>query len=329
MILKKPKGIDIMQRGLEQSMNAIRPPKTKLLYKMWQHKVFYLMLLPCLVWYIIFKYVPMYGVVIAFKDYNLVEGVLKSSWADPWYTHFKYFFNSPYFSQLLTNTLLISLYKLIFGIVPPIILAILFFECRIVWVKRWVQTISYMPHFLSYVIIYGIAIALLSESSGLFNRWIVEGGGQAIPFLNSESWFRSVLVTTDIWKDMGWGAIIYLATMSGIDPTLYEASRVDGASRLRCIWHITLPGIRNVFILLLILRLGGILDAGFDQIFIFYNVRVLPVADIIDTWVYRTGVEQINFSLATAVGLFKSVIGFGLVLGSNQLAKRWGGGGIW
>jgi len=329
MILKKPKGIDIMQRGLEQSMNAIRPPKTRLLYKMWQQKVFYLMLLPCLVWYIIFKYVPMYGVVIAFKDYNLVEGVLKSPWADPWYTHFKYFFNSPYFSQLLTNTLLISLYKLIFGIVPPIILAILFFECRIVWVKRWVQTISYMPHFLSYVIIYGIAIALLSESSGLFNRWIVEGGGQAIPFLNSESWFRSVLVTTDIWKDMGWGAIIYLATMSGIDPTLYEASRVDGASRLRCIWHITLPGIRNVFILLLILRLGGILDAGFDQIFIFYNVRVLPVADIIDTWVYRTGVEQINFSLATAVGLFKSVIGFGLVLASNQLAKRWGGGGIW
>lgn len=297
--------------------------------RLWRYRAFYLMLLPCLTWYVIFRYAPMYGVIIAFKDFNILKGILGSNWIDPWYKHFQYFFDSPYFLQLLTNTLLISLYKLIFGLVPSVLLAILLHECRLTWLKRWTQTLSYMPHFLSYVIIYGIALALLSESSGLFNRWITEAGGSTISFLSSTEWFRSVLVTSDVWKDMGWGAIVYLAAMSGIDTTLYEAARVDGAGRLKCIWHITLPGIRSVIVMLLILRLGSVLDAGFDQIFVFYNIRVYPVADIIDTWVYRTGLEQINFSLATAVGLFKSVIGFVLVITSNQLAKRWGGGGIW
>ena len=288
----------------------------------------YLMLLPVVAWYFIFKYIPMYGVVIAFKDYNIVSGILDSVWADPWYRHFRQFFHSPYFSQLLTNTLLISLYKMVFGMFPSIFLAILLFECRISWLTRWVQTLSYMPHFLSWVIIYGISIAFLSETSGLVNRLIVENGGEAISFMNSTSWFRSVLVGSDIWKDLGWGAIIYLAAIAGIDPTLYEAAKVDGASRLRCIWSITLPGIRNVIILLLILRIGSIMDAGFEHVYMFYNIRVYPVGDIIDTWVYRTGLQQINFSLATAVGLFKSLIAFVLVLGSNQLARRWGGG-IW
>jgi putative aldouronate transport system permease protein len=181
---------------------------------------------------------------------------------------------------------------------------------------------------LSWVIIYGILTAFLSQSTGLVNRWLVEWGIDAIPFLQSTDWFRSILVGSDIWQNAGWGAIIYLAAIVGIDPTLYEAARVDGASRLRMIWHITLPGIRNVIVLLLILRLGHMLDAGFEQIYILYNIQVYPVADIIDTWVFRTGLEQMNFSLASAVGLFKSVIGLILVLGANQLAKRWGGG-IW
>lgn len=310
------------------SLNAPKPAGRGRFHKLWvvlyQKKALYLMLLPCLAWYFIFKYLPMYGVIISFKDYSFSDGMMNSPWADPWYRHFKMFFDSPYFTQLLGNTMLISLYKLIFGMVPSIVLAVLFHECRIMWLKRWVQTLSYMPHFLSWIIIYGISIAFLSETTGLFNRWIVEAGGDSIPFMNSVEWFRSVLVTTEIWKDLGWGAIIYLAAISGIDPTLFEASKVDGASRLRMIWHITLPGIRNVIVLLLILKVGSILDAGFEQVYVFYHTRVYEVGDIIDTWVYRTGLQQMNFSLATAVGLFKSAIGFVLVLGANNLAKRWG-----
>ncbi len=294
----------------------------------WKFRSLYLMLVPGMIWYLIYRYLPMYGVIIAFKDYNPFDGILGSPWADPWYRHFQAFFDSPYFSQLLTNTLLISLYKLVLGMIPPLVLALLLNECRVSWFRRWVQTLSYMPHFLSWVIIYGILIALLSQNSGLFNRWIVEAGGDPVPFLTSPERFRSVLVLSDIWQNLGWGAIIYLAAISGIDPTLYEAARVDGAGRLRLIWHISLPGVRNVFILLLILRIGHILDAGFEQIYILYNPQVYRVADILDTWVFRTGLEQQNFSLAAAVGLFKSLLGMVLVVGSNRLARRWGGG-IW
>lgn len=295
-----------------------------LVRRVWQHRVFFVMLMPGLIWFVIYKYVPMYGAIIAFKDYDLLGGIGASPWADPWYKHFKFFYDSPYFTQLLENTFVISFYKLLFGMIPPIALALLFNECRIRWFKNVIQTLSYMPHFLSWVIIYGILLAFLSQSTGLFNRWMSEWGLGTIPFLQSTEWFRSILVGSDIWQSAGWGAIIYLAAITGVDTALYEAARVDGASRLRMIWHITLPGIRNVIVLLLIMRLGYILDAGFDQIYILYNIQVYPVADIIDTWVFRTGLEQMNFSVASAVGLFKSVIGLILVLGANQLAKRWG-----
>lgn len=308
---------------------SLRDGGKKSMNRLLKNKMYYLMLFPVIAWFIVFKYVPMYGVIIAFKDFNIMDGILKSAWADPWYGHFEVFFKSPYFSQLLGNTLIISLYKIVLGTIPSIILAILLYESRTTWLKRWVQTLSYMPHFLSWVIVFGIALAFFSETNGLANRWITEGGGTAIPFLNSTEWFRTMLVSTDIWKDLGWGAIVYLAAMSGIDASLYEAARIDGASRLRCIWHITLPGISTVVMLLLILKVGSVMDAGFDQIFIFYNVRVYSVGDIIDTWVYRTGLEQLNFSLAAAVGLFKSVIGMILVILTNQLSKKFGGGGIW
>jgi putative aldouronate transport system permease protein len=296
--------------------------------RLWKFRAFYLMLLPGVLFFLLFRYVPMYGVIIAFKDYNFGDGMLGSPWAQPWNKHFLTFFFSPYFSQLLANTLLISVYKLIFGVLPPIIMAILLNECRTRWFKSLIQTLTYMPHFLSWVIIYGILLALLSQTSGLVNHWIKEIGGEAIPFLTSTSYFRSLLVSSEIWQNLGWGAIIYLAAIAGIDPTLYEAARVDGASRLRMIWHITLPGIRSVIVMLLILRLGHMLDAGFEQIYIMYNIQVYPVADILDTWVFRTGLQQLNFSLAAAVGLFKSAIGFVLVLLSNRIAKRWGDG-IW
>lgn len=296
--------------------------------RIWGFRAFYFMLLPGVLYYIVFRYFPMYGVIIAFKDFNMLEGIVGSSWADPWYKHFQTFFNSPYFSQLLLNTTLISLYKLVFGTVPPILMALLLNECRVRWFKTVVQTLTYMPHFLSWVIIYGVLIALFSQNSGLVNRWLVESGGSSIGFLTSTDYFRTILVGSEIWKDLGWGAIIYLAAMTAIDPTLYEAARVDGAGRLRMIWHITIPGIRNVIVLLLILKLGTILDAGFDQIYILYNIQVYQVADILDTWVFRTGLQQLNFSLGAAVGLFKSVIGMILVIGSNQLSKKWGEG-IW
>lgn len=299
-----------------------------ILSTIWRFRAFYIMLLPGVVYFIIFRYLPMYGVIIAFKDFAIMDGITGSAWANPWYKHFQIFYQSPYFEQLLTNTLLISLYKLIWGTLPPIALALLLNECRVRWLRNIVQTLTYMPHFLSWVIIFGILLALFSQNGGLINRWLVEAGGQSIPFMTSTDYFRSILVGSEVWQNLGWGAIIYLAAIAGIDPTLYEAARVDGASRMRMIWHITLPGIRSIIILLFVLKLGHLLDAGFDQIYILYNIQVYPVADILDTWVYRTGLQQLNFSLASAVGLFKSMIGLILVLSANKLAKKWGEG-IW
>ncbi len=292
--------------------------------RMWRYRMYYLMAMPGLVYFLVYKYFPMYGMLIAFKDFSIPDGISASPWADPWYKHFKYFYDSPYFSQLLTNTILISLYKLFWGMAPSILFAILLFECRYLILRRLSQTFSYMPHFLSWVIIYGIGLVFLSESDGLVNRWITELGFSAIPFFTSPDIFRSVLVGLSVWKDLGWEAIIYLAAMTSIAPSLYEAARVDGASRMRMIWHITMPGIRTVVIMLFILKLGHVMDAGFEQVYILYNVTVYPVADILDTWVYRTGLEQLNFSLASAVGVFKSIIGFALVVFTNKLAKRWG-----
>lgn len=318
-----------MQRpGLAEAPRLQPPRWRRSARKLWLFRAFYLMLLPGIVYFVIFRYFPMYGVIIAFKDFAIMEGITGSSWADPWYRHFQDFYQSPYFGQLMTNTLLISLYKLVWGTLPPIILAILLHECKVRWLKSIVQTLTYMPHFLSWVIIFGILLTLFSQNGGLVNRWIVENGGSSIPFLTSTDYFRSILVGSEVWQNLGWGAIIYLAAMAGIDPTLYEAAKVDGANRLRMIWHITLPGIRSIIILLFILKLGHLLDAGFDQIYILYNIQVYPVADILDTWVYRTGLQQMNFSLASAVGLFKSLIGLVLVLGANRLAKKWGEG-IW
>lgn len=290
-----------------------------------RYQALYIMMVPALAYVAVYKYGPMYGLLIAFKNYNLGLGILDSEWADPWYQHFASFFTSHYAGQLLTNTLLISVYKLVIGTVAAIVVALLFNECRTSWFRRTVQTVSYMPHFLSWVIVYGVCVALLSQSTGVLNNFLSSTFGFTVPFLNSTDWFRTVLVTSDVWKDIGWGAIIYLAAMVGINPDLYEAARMDGAGRMRQIWSITLPGIRNVIILLLVLKIGGILDAGFDQIFVFLNPQVYSVGDIIDTWVYRAGLVDLNYSQAAAVGLFKSVIGFVLMVTVNRMARRWDG----
>lgn len=288
----------------------------------------FLMLIPGLAYYVIFKYIPMYGAIISFKDFKMLDGIIGSRWAEPLFKHFSYFFNSFYAKQVIGNTLLISLLKLVFCMFPPILLALIINECRWRRFARITQTLTYLPHFLSWVIIYGICLALFSQSTGLINQLIVDAGGKAIPFLTSSRYFRSILVGTELWRDMGWNSILYLAAIMDIDPNLYEASEIDGCGRLRQIIHITLPSLISVFMVLLILRLGTILDAGFDQIYIMQTPQVVEVSEIIDTWVFKEGLSKMNYSLASAVGLLKSVFALVLVLSTNHLAKKWGHG-LW
>jgi len=287
----------------------------------------YLMMIPGIAWYLIFRYGPMYGILIAFKDFNVFDGILGSPWAG--FKHFEVLFHNPQFVRIMKNTLVISFLKLLFGMPPDIILALLLNEVRIAWFKRMVQNVTYLPHFLSWVIIYGVLLSFLAPGSGLVNQMIRSLGADPIAFMQEPSWFRTVLVASNVWRDIGWGAIIYLAALAGISPELYEAARVDGANKWQQIWHISLPGISHVIALLLILRLGQIMNAGFEQVYILYNARVYEVADIVDTWVFRNGVEQFRFSISTAAGVFKSVVGLVLVVVSNRLAKRWSGQGIW
>ncbi|GAB6927765.1 sugar ABC transporter permease [Paenibacillus sp. JCM 10914] len=292
-----------------------------------RYKWFYLIMLPGLLYYLIYHYTPMFGLILAFKDYNLREGIFGSEWVG--FKHFEIIFNSPGFYDLIRNTVVISFYRIIFGMLPDVVLALMLNEVRKLWFKKFIQTVTYGPYFLSWVIVYGLVFAFLAENSGIVNYFIREWGGTPVNFLASNEYFRPIIVFTDIWKTTGFGAIIYLAAMASINSELYEASVVDGASRWRQLWHITLPGIRDVFILLLILRIGNIMDAGFEQIFIFLNARVFEVGDIIDTWVFRRGLEELEFSIAAATNLFKSVIGLVLVIGANRLAKKFGGSGIW
>jgi putative aldouronate transport system permease protein len=287
---------------------------------LWRHRYFYLLMAPTLLYFLIFKYAPIWNAQIAFKDFRPLQGVTGSEWAG--FEHFQTFVNSFYFDQLIFNTVIFSTAKLVLGLPVAVILAIALHET---WLKRFrtlVQTVVYLPHFLSWVIMFGILLMMLSPGNGLVNTLIKAMGGDPIAFLTSPQWFRQVVILSDIWKETGWSTIIYLAALLSISPHLYEAATVDGASHLQRIWHISLPGILPVIVLVTLLRLGNILDAGFNQIFILYSVPVYSVGDIIDTWVYRQGILQFQFSLATAVGLFKGVIGLALILVANQVAKR-------
>lgn len=292
-----------------------------------RYRLYYFMMVPALAYYILFHYLPIAGLFVAFKDYNTMLGPWRSPWSG--FDNFKVIFGTPEFFILLRNTLLISLYRMIFNMIPDVLLALMLNEIRAMWFKRTIQTITYGPYFLSWVIVYGIAYAFLTPGSGILNQWIVGLGGQPVDLLTDSTYFRSILISTDLWKNVGFGAIIYLAALGTINPELYEAALVDGAGRFRQIRHVTLPGIASVFMLLLILRIGYILDAGFDQVYIFLNARVYDVGEIIDTWVFRRGIEQLDISVATATGLFKSVVGFTLILLTNKAIKKSGGSGIW
>jgi len=291
-----------------------------------RHKFIYLMILPTFIYFLVFSYVPMIGIVIAFKDIQLFKGI----WASPWVglEHFRTFFSSIQFNRLMGNTLTISLSRILFGFPIPILFALLLNEVRIGVFKKAVQTITYFPHFLSWVIFGGIIYNLLGPI-GAVNLILNLFGMEKIDFMTNPSIFRGMLIVTGILKEFGWGAIIYLAALSGIDGTLYEAARIDGAGKLRQVWHITLPGIRSTIVLMFVLSLAGIMDAGMEQILILANPLVYSTSDIIDTYVYRIGLQESNFGLATAVGLFKGVIGTILIVVGNMIVRRTGERSIW
>ncbi len=292
-----------------------------------RHKSVYTLLAIPFIYYIVFKYVPIFNGQIAFKDYMALDGVLGSRWIG--LEHFRTFVNSYYFVELLRNTLMYSFGKLIFSLPLAIILAIAIYESNRPHLRKVVQTLAYLPHFLSWVIMYGILLALLAPGDGIVNDVIKGLGGKPIDFLTNTDAFPWIVILSDAWKEMGWSAIIFIAALMGIDPSLFEAALVEGANSWQRVRYITLPSIRPVIVIVVLLRLGTILDAGFNQIFMLYSTPVYSVADIIDTWVYRQGLLEFQFGLATAVGLFKGVIGMFLILGSNRLVKRFGGSSLY
>jgi len=286
------------------------------------------MFLPVVLCLGIFCYAPMYGIVIAFKDYRIIDGIMGSPWVG--LKHFQSLFTAPSFRQVFGNTIKISFLRMLFGFPAPIILSLLLNEIKNVHYKKIVQTVSYLPHFLSWVILSGIFINFLSPTTGFVNQVISYYGGKPIYFVADIDYFVPMLIVTGIWKGVGWGTIIYLAAISNINPELYEAAIVDGANRFKRIIHITLPGIAPVVSVMFILNSSNLINAGFDQIFNFYNEAVYRVSDIIDTYVYRRGIQQAQYSFSTAVGLFKNIISFSLVLTTNLIVKRVNKeGGIW
>jgi putative aldouronate transport system permease protein len=284
------------------------------------HSDMYLLLVPGLIFLLLFKYTPMYGLLIAFQDFNIFDGISGSQWVG--LAQFQKLMLSDEFHQVFINTLLISLYKIVILFPIPIVLALLLNEVRRMLFKRTIQTIIYLPHFLSWVIISGLFINILSTSGGLVNDVITWFGGSPISFFLDNHYFRSVVVFTSGWKEVGWNAIIFIAAVAGIEQEQYEAGSIDGAGRIKQMIYITLPGILPTIVLMFILRLGYLLDAGTEQILTLYNPVVYQTGDVMGTYVYRVGLGQSDYSFSTAVGLFNSVVGFMLIVFGNMLSKK-------
>jgi putative aldouronate transport system permease protein len=290
-----------------------------------QHPWLYIMCVPGIVYFILFRYLPMWGILIGFQDYNIWTGFSASPWVG--LKHFTRFFTSPNFVTLMGNTLLLSFYSIVFAFPAPLILALFLNEIRANRFKRIIQTLIYVPHFVSWVIVASISFMVLN-TMGPINGLITSFGGNSVAFLTELSTFRPIIIIQTIWKECGWGTIVFLAALSNVDVEQYEAAIVDGAGRLRQVWHITLPAIRSTIVILLILRMGSVLDNGFDQIFLMSNAGNRLVSDVLETFTYREGIINGFFSYTTAIGLFKSLIGMILILGSNKLAKLVGESGI-
>lgn len=301
--------------------------KSTLWRRIWAAKYLYLMFFPVLLYYILMRYAPMGGLAIAFKKYNAFLGFSKSKWVG--FKYFEQFFNSIYCGRLIRNTLLINLYDLVFNFPASIILALLLNEVRQPKFKKVTQTITYMPYFISSVVLASMVVQFLSPSTGIINNLIVALGGESHYFLVDPGSFRGVYTLMNLWKNVGWNSIIFLAAISGINAELYEACTVDGGGYLRKMWHITLPGIIPTIVVLVIMRLGHMMDAGYETILLLQNNANLETSDVIGTYVYRRGLKEGDYSYATAVGIFQSVIGFVLVVSSNFLSRKFSDNSLW
>ncbi|RXZ79549.1 sugar ABC transporter permease [Paenibacillaceae bacterium] len=286
----------------------------------------YLLVSPVLIYYIVFHYVPIYGASIAFKDFVPSKGIWGSGWVG--LDHFREFFSGYYFWRILKNTLVISLTSLLFGFPAPIILALLINEVKTRFFSRFVQTVTYMPHFISLVVVCGLVIDF-TRDTGIINTIIAFFGGEKVTMLNNPGYFVPVYVTSEIWQEIGWGSIIYLAAMGSIDPQQYEAATIDGAGRWKQTIHVTIPGIASTIIILLILKIGGILSVGYEKIILLYNPAIYESADVISTYVYRKGLQEFAWSFSSAVGLFNSTINFMLLIGANWISKKVNQSGLW
>jgi putative aldouronate transport system permease protein len=309
---------------LKQQPAAKVAPKSKV---QWRRNIpLLIMILPGLLYYLIFKYAPMGGLVIAFKNYNLFDGV----WGSPWVglKNFELLFNQANIINVIRNTLLLSALNIVFGFPFPIILAILLNEVRRMWFKKVVQTLVYLPHFLSWIIIGGFIVTIFSLESGTLNHWITAWFGEPYPFMYQAASWTAIYVGSGIWKEAGFAAIIYLAALSNIDSSLYESASIDGAGKLRQIWHVTLPGIMTTVIIMFILKVGQAIDVGFDQVYVMKNAVVSNIAEVISTYIYRAGFQGGQFALTTALGFFESLVGLILVVTANWIARRFNQG-LW
>lgn len=291
-----------------------------------KYRYIYIMAIPVMVYYILFCYWPMYGAQIAFKDFSPGTGI----WGSPWigFKNFLDFFKGLYFFRVIRNTILINAFGLLFGFPASIILALLINELRSKLFKRAVQTISYLPHFISIMVICGMIIDFTTKN-GLVNDIIVAFGGTRSSLLLKPEYFRTIYISTDIWQSIGWGSIIYLAALTGIDPQYYEASIIDGAGRWKQLWHITIPGIAPTVIIMLILRIGQMMNVGFEKIILLYNTNTYETADVISSYVYRKGLLDFSYSFSSAVGLFNSVINFTLLILANTISRRINETSLW
>ena len=300
-------------------------------YSTWKQykkcKYLFLMFIPVILYFVIFCYVPMYGVIISFQDYYPRLGITGSEWVG--FKHFEKLFTGRYFFPVLRNTLIISIGKLLFGFPAPIILCLLLNEVRSLKFKKVVQTISYLPHFISWVVLSSIVQTILSPSSGVVNYIIQLLGGEPIFFMGSSDWFRKVIVGSSIWRDTGWQTVVFMAAILSIDPQLYEAADLDGAGRFQKMIYVTLPCIAPTIIIMFIMATGNVIQDDFDQIYNMLNAKVMDVGDVIGTYTYRMGIEKMNFSYATAVGLFKNVVSLILVTFTNAFSRKLSGSSLW
>ncbi len=285
-----------------------------------RHYWLYILVVPIVIYFVIFRYLPMFGVVIAFERFSPFLGALKSPWVG--LLHFRRFFSSIYFTRVLGNTFILNLYGLAVGFPAPIILALMLNEITRPWFKRLVQTATYLPYFISTVVVTGIILNFLNPTSGVVNYFISQFGGKPIAFMDSPGWFRHIYVWSDVWQYVGFGSIIYLAALTGIDPTLYESAEIDGAGRLAKMWHISIPGILPTIMVILLLSLGNMLSIGFEKVYLLYNPNTYVTADVISTYVYRAGFQDSRQDFATAVGLFNSVVNLVLLASFNWAARR-------